>query len=273
MNQNLYEILGLPSNATPGEIKRAYKRLARIFHPDINHQEGSEEIFKKITYAYSVLSDTRKRIVYDSGLTKENLIGRIELLRPLLRSLIKFNIKESRDELIRLIARYNTVIVEVRLEEGEIVRDTEKVVPISAMEICPDCLGYNVSCRRCGGSGRSHIERRIRVRIPAYSFFKEFLNLPVEVDTYSGRRRLVARLSAKGRNISISSQGVFFQFLCGKEGRGGRINVEIMGRMLEVNIPKNIESDTVLRLRKWFDNHDINIRIKPLLKENTGCAG
>lgn len=272
MNQNLYEILGLPSNATQGEIKRAYKRLARIFHPDINQQEGSEEIFKEITYAYSVLSDTRKRIVYDSGLAKENLIGRIEMLRPLLRSLIRFNIKESRDELIRLIARYNTVIVDVRLEEGEIVRDTEKIAPVSAMEMCPDCLGYNVSCRRCSGSGRIPVEKRIRVRIPAYSFFKESLNLPVKVDTYSGRKRLMVRLSSKGRNISINRQGVFFQLLTSKGGRGGRINVEIMGRMLEVNIPENIEPDTVLRLRKWFDNHDINIKIKPLFKENTGCV-
>lgn len=64
--RNYYEILGLTSNATNDDIKRAYRRLARQFHPDLNPgDKAAEERFKDIGEAYDVLSDTEKRAQYD----------------------------------------------------------------------------------------------------------------------------------------------------------------------------------------------------------------
>ena len=62
-----YEILGISKDATPDEIKRAYKDKARRYHPDKNrdNQKESEEMFKKVTEANEVLSDPQKREVYD----------------------------------------------------------------------------------------------------------------------------------------------------------------------------------------------------------------
>ena len=66
--QNHYATLGLNSSATAEEIRRAYRILARRYHPDVNPGRSSEEIFKKISEAYSVLSDPEKKRGYDIDL-------------------------------------------------------------------------------------------------------------------------------------------------------------------------------------------------------------
>jgi len=60
-----YAVLGVDREATPEEIKKAYRRLARTLHPDVNPDE--EERFKEVTKAYEVLSDPRKRELHDLG--------------------------------------------------------------------------------------------------------------------------------------------------------------------------------------------------------------
>lgn len=64
--RNYYDILGVSRNATTEEIKRAYRRLARKYHPDLNpNDKFAEEKFKDISEAYEVLSDEAKRRQYD----------------------------------------------------------------------------------------------------------------------------------------------------------------------------------------------------------------
>src|SRR3989344_5813533 len=65
MAKDYYAILGLPKNASQEEIRRAYKKLAKKFHPDINREKGAEEKFKEVQHAYSVLGDEGKRRNYD----------------------------------------------------------------------------------------------------------------------------------------------------------------------------------------------------------------
>jgi molecular chaperone DnaJ len=64
-SQEYYEILGIPRSASPEDIKTAFRKLARQFHPDVNKQPGVEEKFKEINEAYAVLSDPEKRAAYD----------------------------------------------------------------------------------------------------------------------------------------------------------------------------------------------------------------
>jgi curved DNA-binding protein len=63
--RDYYEILGVTRGADADEVKRAYRKLARKFHPDVSKEKNAEEKFKEVQEAYEVLRDTEKRAAYD----------------------------------------------------------------------------------------------------------------------------------------------------------------------------------------------------------------
>ena len=64
-DRDYYEVLGVPKNASNEDLKSAFRRLARQYHPDVNSAPDAEERFKEINEAYAVLSDTDRRAAYD----------------------------------------------------------------------------------------------------------------------------------------------------------------------------------------------------------------
>ena len=65
-SEDFYQILGVPRNADQDEIQRAYRKLARSYHPDVNSDPGAEDRFKEVSEAYDVLSDPQTRRRYDA---------------------------------------------------------------------------------------------------------------------------------------------------------------------------------------------------------------
>jgi DnaJ-class molecular chaperone len=65
MERDLYDVLGVPDDASQEKIKAVYRQLARTFHPDVNADEDAVEHFREITEAFLVLSDPAQRQAYD----------------------------------------------------------------------------------------------------------------------------------------------------------------------------------------------------------------
>lgn len=75
----LYGILGIPQSGNADEIKTAYRRAAKQWHPDICKESDATERFKRINEAYQVLSDPNKRARYDAGLALEATLGKAQI--------------------------------------------------------------------------------------------------------------------------------------------------------------------------------------------------
>lgn len=65
MGKDYYKVLGVSSDSNEDEIKRAYRKMALKFHPDKNSEADAEDKFKEIAEAYEILTDPKKRSIYD----------------------------------------------------------------------------------------------------------------------------------------------------------------------------------------------------------------
>ena len=63
--RDVYETLGVNKNSSPDEIKQAYRKLAKKYHPDLNHEPDAADKFKEVQEAYDILSDSDKKARYD----------------------------------------------------------------------------------------------------------------------------------------------------------------------------------------------------------------
>jgi molecular chaperone DnaJ len=159
--RDLYEILGVRHDATGDEIKRAYRRLARELHPDVNrHDPQAEERFKEVSAAYEVLSDPAKRRQYDTW----GQAGAVPDLFPFGDLTDIFDVffgggRRSRGGRTRM-ARGGDLQATISLSLHEAAFGTNVDVDVESLESCDRCGGegsepgtHPTTCRRCGGSG------------------------------------------------------------------------------------------------------------------------
>ncbi|MGB9600431.1 MAG: DnaJ domain-containing protein [Myxococcota bacterium] len=273
MNQNLYEILGVSPYSSTEEIKKAYKRLARTYHPDINKEEYAEEFFKKITYAYSVLADPGKRFLYDRSFISRRLYGFINTFSPIIKSLLQLKLKDAALELKEILLNLYTIPVDVSIEEGEIPRDTEKQIVIRETIDCPNCFGFNKNCKRCMGSGKIIIYRKEQIRIQSLSSIKGRVRAVQRGRRGILHKRILLNIKPKKENLSISRSGITLGLILPTGTDDRHLNVEILGRLFELTLPEDFVENKVLRLKRLIMDTDVNLDIKFKKSEKDRCAG
>jgi molecular chaperone DnaJ len=160
--KDYYTILGVPRDAPLSAIKRAYRRLARRFHPDISNG-GAPEAFLEVQRAYETLADAERRRRYDETLVVEAREG--GPFEPLAWSFVR---SPAAGDLRRPI-RPGSLSGEILLTPVEAAAGGVLPLQIPVEAHCPACRGTGgalFDCPRCDGAGS--IQRRLPVplRIP-----------------------------------------------------------------------------------------------------------
>ena len=185
MARDYYEILGTSREADKEEIKRAYHRLARKYHPDVNKEPGAEERFKEINRAYEVLSEPEMRARYDrfgeaggaagAGVGFQDM-GDMGGFADIFESFFSGFAGGMGGQTQRRRSgpvRGDDLRLDLKLEFKEAVFGGEKEIRISHMETCEVCSGSGAkpgtrprTCSTCSGSAQV---RRV-TRTPFGSF-------------------------------------------------------------------------------------------------------
>ncbi|HEX5904165.1 MAG TPA: molecular chaperone DnaJ [Actinomycetota bacterium] len=166
--RDLYEILGVPRDASTEDIRKAYRKLAREHHPDVNADPAAEERFKEVAAAYEILSDSNKRAQYDAygrGGPVEFPFGDMSDLFEAFFGSGTFGRRRAGPR--SRVQRGEDVFAEVRLAFREAAFGVRQDVRVARMEACDRCGGNGAEpgtsperCRTCGGTGQVQDVRR-----------------------------------------------------------------------------------------------------------------
>ena len=236
-----YDTLGVPRNATQEEIKKAYRNLAKKYHPDVCKEPDAEEKFKGINEAYSILSDETKRRQYDqlghdnfTNASKGNYSG---------AGGAGFNADFSGfgdifDSFFGGGSRRNSgprdgddMLMRIQITLEEAVFGVKKEIPVTHTESCPECNGTGSStkktttCSQCGGTG----------------YVKQVKN------------SIFGQMVTQSVCPKCSGRGKIPESPCRKCNGTGRAKVK---RTVSVNIPAGIDSGMRLRVEGYGEAGD-----------------
>lgn len=161
--RDYYEVLGIDRHASKEEIKKAYRKLARQYHPDVNPDDPhAEEKFKELSEAYAVLSDDRKRAAYD----RYGPEGAPDLAADLFgfggfEELIQAFFGGGRARARRrTVPRGSDLRYDLTITLEEVADGIEREIEITKLDYCEDCDGSGsasaagaMDCPKCGGAG------------------------------------------------------------------------------------------------------------------------
>jgi molecular chaperone DnaJ len=169
--RDYYEVLGIRRDAAPGEIKKAFRKLARELHPDVSEAPDAEERFKEAVEAYEVLSKSETRELYDrfghAGLRSGGFRPTTFDFGSLADIFSAFFGDDLLSQTVRARARGADVAADVEIELVEAARGTKRDVPFRVAVSCSRCEATGVepgtevrTCATCQGRGRlQHVAR------------------------------------------------------------------------------------------------------------------
>lgn len=245
-DQKLYDILGIEPDASDKDIKKAYRKLAMIYHPDKNKDADAEDTFKKISFANEVLSNPEKRRIYDQ-LGEEGLKVMADNMTNPMDEIINNMNRRQRVIMHRItLAEYFTkdsVSIKVHKQSinceecdatgfkdkikhsckscagtGNLVR-TIRHGPIiqQITEICPKCKGkkydtqipMELSCEKCHGRGIIKQFDKVEVRLPFDQYGSNKTIIPEAIRTANGKHiDLVVKFDIKmPKNYFVERDG------------------------------------------------------------------
>jgi molecular chaperone DnaJ len=195
--RDYYEVLGVPRNASKEDIKRAYRRLAKKHHPDLNkdNPKEAEERFKELSEAYEVLMDDEKRALYDryghegvqrtfgdrgfdwSNFTHFHDLADIfgnsffrdffsDFASPFGDSLFEEFFRHAGQDRYRQPAKGRDLRVDITVTLEEVARSSRREVEVPRRVTCTECDGTGAqggvmtTCPQCGGAGQVREVRR-----------------------------------------------------------------------------------------------------------------
>lgn len=175
--RDYYEILGVSKTASDAEIKSAFRKLAKKYHPDVSKEENAAEKFKEAQEAYAVLSDPEKRRQYDQfghaafsngggagGGYDFSGFDFSDIFSDLFGGGFGFNFGGGSGAGSNRPRKGNDTLVRMNLSFEEAVFGCEKDLKLSVTENCSSCHGAGghgeKMCPTCGGSGYAQTEQR-----------------------------------------------------------------------------------------------------------------
>jgi len=234
--QDLYDLLGVDRDADADTIKKAYRRLARQLHPDVNPDPATQEKFKEISHAYEILSDPQKRAAYDRG--GSDIFG-----GPGFGQGAGFSFTDIMDAFFGggapgctaagrgprpRVRRGQDALIRLDVELAEAAFGISREIKVDTAVVCEACHGDGaaagsrpVTCETCHGAGEvAHVQRsflgEIRTLRPcaACRGFGTIIPEPCRECSGDGRvrarRSLTVRIPAgvdTGTRVQLAEQG------------------------------------------------------------------
>ena len=234
MSHDPYEILGVPRDADPDAIKKAYRKLARQLHPDVNPDPATQERFKDVTRAYEILSDPEKRRHYDMGGGDDFSGG--------FGAGAGFSFTDIMDAFFGgagggaaqgrgprpRVRRGQDALIHLEISLAEAAFGTTRELKVDTAVLCATCHGEGtapgtqpVTCETCQGRGETfHVQRsflgEIRTMRPcaACRGYGQLIPEPCRECSGDGRVRSRRHLTVKippgvddGTRVQLSEQG------------------------------------------------------------------
>ncbi len=243
---NYYELLQIDKSASQAEIKKAYRKLAKQYHPDTN--EGDESSFKEIVTAYEVLSDRNKKIKYDTELEYRQSGNPFE-------SWFKNgegSFSDMFNDAFGSSSKGRDVTVRMSITLEESYHGTQKRVDIGSKKLninIPKGV-YEGMKLRISGKGQPH---------PANSSAPNG-DLIIIINL-----RLDDRVILHGNDIYVDADVPFYDMILGTE-----IEIATPFYKIKVNVPPNSQSNKILRISgKGFPIYSMNTFGNLMVKLNT----
>lgn len=230
--RDYYEVLGLSRDASNEDIRKAYRRLARQYHPDVNKDAGAEDLFKELNEANEVLSNDERRAAYDryghaafSGGGGGDPFGGFggSPFGDLFESFFGGGFSRGGTRQ-RPTPKGNDVRVHMELTFEEAVFGVEREVKVTRFEPCDDCSGTRMrdgkqppTCTQCGGSGEM---RRVQ-------------------------NTILGQIMTSSPCDRCGGEGVTIDDPCQTCRGRGRISTN---RMVDVKVPPGVDEQSTLRV-------------------------